>query len=158
MSTRRNQVFISYSHQDKKWLERLQVHLRPLERNGVDRWDDTRIKAGQDWMAEIKQALDSAKVAVLLISADFLASGFIHDDELPSLLAAAEGEGVRILPVIIGDSLYADSSLGRFQAVNSPDQPLEGLSKAKWSPVLVKVAKAVQEAVGPDNIPSQNRL
>lgn len=38
-------VFVSYSHRDKKWLERLQIHLKPLVRAGnIDLWDDTRIQ------------------------------------------------------------------------------------------------------------------
>ncbi len=40
-------VFVSYSHWDKKRLERLQVQLKPLVRTGdIDLWDDTRIQPG----------------------------------------------------------------------------------------------------------------
>ena len=52
----RSQIFISYSHKDKKWLERLQVHLKPLEREGLfERWDDTMINAGEKWRDEIRK-------------------------------------------------------------------------------------------------------
>jgi hypothetical protein len=51
-------VFISYSHADRKWLERLQVHLRPLIRDSIaDIWDDNRIQAGDAWRIEIRKRL-----------------------------------------------------------------------------------------------------
>ena len=41
--------------------------------------------------------LDSAWVALLLVSADFLASDFVTRSELPPLFHAAKQEGLRIL-------------------------------------------------------------
>src|SRR3954466_183282 len=134
----RTKVFISYSHADKEWLDRLQRHLKPLVREGrLECWDDTHIRPGDDWKQEIQNALDIAQVAVLLISANFFASDFIDENELPPLLAAAEAKGVRILPVIISASRFArNPSLNRFQAVNSPDRPLSEMLSAEQEKVL----------------------
>ncbi len=129
----RDKVFISYSHQDTKWLKRLRVHLRPLEReNNIDVWDDTKIIPGSKWKNEIRKAIGSAKVVVLLISADFLASDFTATDELPPLLKAAEEDGAVILPFILSPSRFLKSeSLSQFQTANNLSKPLIGLSKAK---------------------------
>ena len=144
----RTKVFISYSHADEEWLERLKRHLKPLVREGrLDCWDDTHIRPGDDWQQEIRTALDTAQVAVLLISADFFASDFIDENELPPLLAAAEAKGVRILPVILGASRFArDPGLARFQAVNAPDRPLSAMSRAEQEEVLDRLARTIEGA------------
>jgi hypothetical protein len=148
-SHRRTNVFISYSHQDAEWLQRLRVHLKPLEReHRIEIWDDTRIKPGSRWREEIKKALATTKVAVLLVSADFLASDFIAADELPPLLSAAEKEGAIILPVILSPSRFSrTTSLSQFQAVSDPSKPLIDMAKGEQEAILVKVTEDIEVAL-----------
>jgi hypothetical protein len=143
----RSKVFISYSHKDRRWLDRLRVYLRPLERKfEIDVWDDTKIKAGARWRDEINKAIQSARVAILLVSADFLASDFVATDELPPLLKAAEEEGATILPLIIGPCRFSrDENLSRFQAVNDPSKPLRGIIKNKQESFLYDLSLRVED-------------
>jgi hypothetical protein len=70
-------VFISYSHKNEAWKDRLVTHLGVLAQEGLlDTWDDRRIGAGSNWKKEIEDALKKSSVAVLLVSADFLTSKF----------------------------------------------------------------------------------
>ena len=146
----RDSVFISYSHRDREWLDRLNVHLRPLVRdNALVVWDDTKIAPGSTWKTEIEAALAAAKVAVLLVSADFLASDFVAQSEIPALLAAARDHGAVILPLIISASRFTRTpSLAQFQAVNDPAKPLIGLSRSEQEHVLVILSEAVERAMG----------
>lgn len=139
-------LFISYSHKDKEYLDRLMVHLRPLEKSGlIDPWNDTRIAAGDKWKEEIEGALKKAAVAVLLVSADFLASNFIIDNELPPLLEKASKDGTVILPLILKPCRFTrDKSLSVFQAINPPDAPLSGMEEHGRETVYDSAAARVE--------------
>jgi hypothetical protein len=145
----RSHVFFSYCHADAEYLERMLVHLRPVERDGVvDLWSDTKIRAGDRWRDEIRNALAKARVAVLLISADFLASEFIVTNELPPLLAAAEERGVRIIPVILKPCRFLrDESLSRFQALNDPKSPVIRMSEADREELYAKLSETVEAEI-----------
>lgn len=145
----RNKVFISYSHKDAKYLDGLLPHLNYLEKNKlIDLWVDTKIRPGEYWQIEIQRVLASAKVAILLISIDFLNSPFIAEDELPPLLLAAEAKGVTILPVILRPCTLPPS-LSCFQAINSPSKPLSKMKGYEREELWDKVANATVSAVIP---------
>jgi len=142
-------VFVSYSHADARWLARLRVHLKPLERLGkIALWDDSYIKAGTSWRDEIRDALGRARVAVLLVTADFLASDFIASNELPPLLKAAKERGTLILPVIVKPCRFEKTAgLADFQAVNSPSRPLASLSSDRREELWVKLSGVIEDAL-----------
>jgi hypothetical protein len=100
-------VFISYSHQDETWKDQLVRQLEVLELEGAfEVWDDRKIAAGDGWRAEIETAMARARVAVLLVSADFLTSDFIRGTEVPSLLQRRTKDGLRIIPLIVRPSAW----------------------------------------------------
>lgn len=151
----RNSIFISYSHKDAKHLERLRTQLVPLIRAGLDVWDDTRIEGGQRWHEEIANALASARVAIVLVSADFLASEFITKNELPPLLAAASSGGTTIVTVVVGFCNFSKSPLSQYQAMNEPSKPLNNLKPSQrdkvWAHVAARVEKLMlSESTGQD--------
>jgi hypothetical protein len=142
-------VFISYSHKDKEYLDRVMVHLKPLEReNLIDLWVDERIKAGDKWKDEINKALEQSNVAVLLISADYLASDFIANQELQPLLINASMNGTKILCLLLKPSRFIrDKSLNGYQASNNPEQPIDSLSEYQQEDYYEALATEIENTL-----------
>jgi len=146
----RDQLFISYSHVDRGWVDRLQTMIRPLVRShGLRLWDDSQIQPGDKWREEIETALAAAKVALLLVSSDFLASEFVTNSELPQLLMAAEEEGLRILWVPLRPSLVRRTPIDAYQALLDPGRPLARMDPVEQEEALVEIALAIEKALAP---------
>lgn len=97
-------IFISYSHKDVEIKDAVRKHLSVLEyASGLveEVWSDDDIRAGEDWLERINDTMTRAKVALLLISADYLASEFVNTTELPRLLTRRENEGLLVIPIIV---------------------------------------------------------
>ena len=73
-------VFISYAHADEAHRKTLAKHLSALEDEGlIAVWHDRKITGGREWAGAIDDALRSADIVLLLISADFLDSDYCND-------------------------------------------------------------------------------
>ncbi len=141
-------IFISYSHKDTYWLERLTTTLKPLARRGeISIFSDLDIQTGTQWREAIQQALDSAEVAILLVSQDFLASDFIAQHEIAPLLKAAEEKRLKIFWIAVRYSTYADTDIERFKAANNPSQPLASFLPHELDRELVQIYQKIKVAI-----------
>lgn len=101
-STNRNLTFLSYSHEDEKWKDRLLTHLAPLQSQKLlTVWEDRQIGAGSMWKTRIGEAIESSSIAILLITANFLRSEFIMGVEVPRLLERRQTEGIEVIPILV---------------------------------------------------------
>jgi hypothetical protein len=138
------QVFISYSHEDDDWLKRLRNMLKPVERQFPTAvWSDKEIEGGSRWLSSIERALTSARVVLLLVSPAFLASDFIHENELGPVLAAVEQGRKKILWMLLSDCLWDLTTIKDYRAAHDVGTPLDRLSPAKQNVELKKVANEV---------------
>src|SRR5207249_3434720 len=103
---------------------------------------DTKLTPGSRWREEIELALGRASIAVLLISADFLASEFIATKELPTILKAESERGLVVVPVFVAPCRVPDE-LTEFQGLNSPDRTLEESNRAEADRVLVNLVDLI---------------
>ncbi|HEY6641413.1 protein kinase domain-containing protein [Povalibacter sp.] len=138
-------LFLSYSHNDEKYLEELRKYLE-VERR-LDVWSDERIEAGEDWREQIRDALSRADAAILLVSQDFLSSEFIRNHELPSLLESVRRKKLRLFLIPIGPSTWRSAVIERFQWVHNPAQPLKTLRPAQREQALVDINQKITAAL-----------
>ena len=102
-------VFLSYTRPDKKWQDLLGKHLSVLEKLGLlEVWSDSRIRAGDRWRKKLLWAIDSAQVAVMLLSADFLVSDFILSVEVPRIMKRWRAGKLQVVPVLVRDCTWEE--------------------------------------------------
>ncbi|MGH9847933.1 MAG: TIR domain-containing protein [Blastocatellia bacterium] len=134
-------VFISYSHKDEKWKDRLTNHLRVLD--AIIVWEDRGIRAGEAWETRIQSAIATADAAILLISDHFLNSEFIKTKELPWLLQR-KNQGMKFFPVIITDCAWQTKDwLDSIQCRPTDGRPVElfpdNEQNREWKKIAIEV-------------------
>lgn len=145
--SQRTDVFISYAHADMAYKDDLTIHLKALNKavGTINYWDDSQIKSGDEWKEKINAALSKARVAILLISANFFASEFVARDELPHILEAADSGGTTILWLLVSHCDYEDRGIDKYQSLTKPKKPIKALSSAGRDEVYTKLVKRIKE-------------
>ncbi len=142
-------VFISYSHKDEEWKDRLRPHLGVLEKVGhITIWDDRRIDAGATWYDEIRQVMERAAVAVCLISADYLDSDFCVKEEIPYLLERRARNGMTLIPVLLRPCAWKVCHwLTPIQMIPRDGQSVTSDFGDNWDEPFTEVAERIHEIV-----------
>ncbi|MCP4353093.1 MAG: TIR domain-containing protein [Desulfobacterales bacterium] len=142
-----NKIFISYSHKDEEWKDRLMTHLGVLEKQELlSAWDDQQIRIGDKISDEIEKALDTSNAAILLITADFLASDFIHAKKIPRMLEQRQEQGMKIFPMIVRPCAWKKIEwLKKIQVRPRDGKALSGCTKHEADVNLSELAVEVEE-------------
>lgn len=127
-----SEIFICYSHADEALVKRFLIHLKPIGHSGTTAWSDHRIAPSSEWDREIREKLASCGAAVLMVSADFLASDYINRVELPALLQARNERGLKLFPLYLRICRYQDLpaklQIAHLHGLNDPAQPIAELA------------------------------
>jgi hypothetical protein len=111
-------VFISYSKSDEHYRNELEKHLSVLKRNGhIATWHDRKLLPGEKWDGKIRQELREADIILFLVSADFLATDYIWDEEIKEAIERDnKNENVHLAPIIVRPCDWYDSPLGIYNS------------------------------------------
>jgi TIR domain len=153
--TNGKKIFISYAHRPERqtgWVARIRTHLQGIvKESDFEVWDDTRIETGATWRDEIERSIRQSKAVIIVLTADFCASKFIRDEELPLLLEVADAARTRII-CIYGSAVHLTGTserLTKYQFLNSSDEPLQALTEAEREDVYRNLARTVDELIRP---------
>jgi hypothetical protein len=144
--TQKAEIFISFHPSDQSYLEDLQRHLNQYVKVGaVSYWDRTKLTPGSQTDAVVKQAIQKANVAILILSADYLGTDKYGIRELSMILAAAQHTETRIFSIIARHCAFAQSELAQIEAVNDPEQPLSSMKVSQREELFEQLARSLAE-------------
>jgi len=139
-------IFISYAHEDRELCERLIAHLSNLRRQGIiSDWYDRQIGPGQVWEVQIQERLASAKIILLLVSADFMASDYVNDVEVATAMARHNAKEAIVIPVILSPCDWTGAPFSELQAL--PDCALPVTTWPNQAEAWLNVVNGIRRAV-----------
>ena len=119
-------LFYSYSHEDEKYRNDLEIHLASLKED-IDEWHDRKINAGDDWNEEIQKNMDDAHIIILLFSPQFIASDLCIREMARALELKKEKDTI-FIPVILRQCSWEDlDGISNIQALPKDAKPI-----SKW--------------------------
>ncbi|WP_437929049.1 protein kinase [Sorangium sp. So ce291] len=145
-------IFISFVEEDDALRSELEAHLSALRRTGSIRaWTHRRVAPGEDWRNVLDARLESAKVILLLVSADFLASDYCNDVEVARALARGRAGEARVVVVSVR---ACDRSLEQLAALDVLPRNRRAVTSwpnrdEAWADVALGLREILGQIAGP---------
>jgi hypothetical protein len=143
LSEQKKKIFISYAHDDKSMMDQLSNYLNIVKINHIDVWFDQKIRTGDDWSAEIQNAIATAHLTICLVSNSYLGSTFVQKREFPAI-QTRQKEGMILFPIIIKDCLWkAIPWFKNIQVFPEDGTPLEDLSEKEQNKKFMELVQQI---------------
>jgi len=142
-------IFISYSKYDKDHKEMLLKHLSGL-RGKIMTWNDQDLLPGEEWDARIRHELATCDIVLYLVSANSIATDYIHSVELPLVEKRCISGECKLIPIIVDFCHWADLGFARYNVLPEKGRPVTDTehwinpSKA-WCKVVEGIRRIVSE-------------
>ena len=141
-------VFCSYAPEDKSHLIQLQKHLRSLEHQGlITLWADINMRPGVEKVQETNRQLNSARLILLLVSPDFIASDHCYNTETKRAMERLEQGDAMVIPILLRPVEWQLAPFEKLQVLPRDGEPIVGLSGRCRDDVLLNVAKEIRKIV-----------
>lgn len=144
------EIYYSFAGRDTKLVDRLEIHLEGLRRDGAitEIWSRRKVLAGNVTETAINEHLERARIILLLINAEFLASDLCHGELKRSLERRDDGKA-RVIPILLrACGISKDSPLNKLEMVPSielvPIGSLRDKDKA-FSAIADHIGRTVDE-------------
>jgi internalin A len=121
-------IFISYSKQDLRLVNKFIEHLSALQRDGkVSHWYCSELEAGSVWNEEVQKHLEEANIACFMISPNFMKTDYIHEHEIKKAFERkGKDPNFKIVPIILNFCRWTttNNNLGEFTALPYTAKPV----------------------------------
>ena len=123
------ELIYSYSQKDESLRDELEAHLSILIRQGmISSWHDRKIGPGKEWASSIDAIFQTAKIILLLVSPDFIASDYCYTKEMVTALERHECNDAIVIPIIIRPVDWKTAPFSKLLSL-----PIDGLPVTSWN-------------------------
>ncbi len=142
-------VFISYSKHDKEYKDVLLKHLSGL-RGKIMTWNDQDLLPGEEWDTRIRHELAVSDIVLYLVTANSIATDYIHSVELPLVEKRCTSGECILIPIIVDFCHWADLEFAKYNALPDKGQPVTDTGhwinpNMAWSKVVEGIRRIISE-------------
>jgi hypothetical protein len=136
-------IFISYAHEDRNFVDQLIPFLNIVKIHNIDFWFDQKLRPGDDWSAEIQNAIETARMTICLVSNSYLGSEFVQTREFPAI-QTRQKEGMILFPIIIKECLWKVIPwFKNVQVFQEGETPIEELNDKEKEKAFMEIVQHV---------------
>ncbi len=148
LSKPRVRIFVSYSHEDTYWMQRLRSVIQ-FSGIAIDFWSDQKIPTGLPWYDQITHELAVMDIFIALVSVHFAASKFIQEVECPIAKERHKLGEIEIVPIYVAPTGGDECSwLMKLQRVPNEKSWMETLKEfPQYDLTLPQIRQAIGQVI-----------